>query len=373
MIKVLLVEDNPTLLDSMAFNLEMHGYDIIQATDGEQAITTLKGLVEPPDVIVSDIAMPNMNGYQLLEAVHSESLWNTVPFIFLTAFDSRNAVQLGKELGADDYLVKPFDPEELVTAIENKLKMVTRFRADAANRLDQMRKDLIMMISHEIRTPLTSIYGGANVLAKNMDQMSPETVRTVLEIVTSGATRLNNLVTQIVFLLRYDCGQAQDVVKKSSKPLAVKALLTKAMEPFFWEVGDPDGSDERLLTSGVEQNAFIRVNGISDYLVLALSEIIRNALAYSPKTQPINIKVEANDTHVSFIVEDQGGGIAPEQLHRVWERFVQIDREEHEQQGAGLGLTIVRACANLHGGSCAIDSSEDGTRVTFTLPIYNVE
>lgn len=371
MTKVLIVEDNPTLLDSLAFNLEMHGYDIIQATDGEQAITTLKGLVTPPDIIVSDIAMPNMNGYQLLEAVHAEATWNTVPFIFLTAFDSRNAVQLGKELGADDYLVKPFDPEELVTAIENKLKMVTRFRADAANRLDQMRKDLIMMISHEIRTPLTSIYGGANVLVKNFDQMPPETMRTLLEIVSSGATRLNHLVTQIVFLLRYDCGQAQEIVKKNAQPLALKTLVTKAMEPFYWEIGDADGSDERLLTSGL--NTFARVKGVSDYLVLAMSEIIRNALSYSPSTKPISISVEATDTHVSLIVEDQGNGIAPEHLNRVWERFAQIDRDEHEQQGAGLGLTIVRACAELHGGSCTIDSSEAGTRVTLTLPLYQAE
>ncbi len=96
MAKILVVEDNPTLLESIAFELEMHDYDILQAKDGQDAIDMLAQSVSLPDLIVSDIAMPNINGYDLLEHIRNHKEWQTIPFIFLTPFDSKNAIRIGK-------------------------------------------------------------------------------------------------------------------------------------------------------------------------------------------------------------------------------------------------------------------------------------
>lgn len=122
MTTILLVEDNPTLLETIAFELEMNNYHVITAEDGNHALTILNTLQQPPDIIVSDIAMPDMDGYQLLERVRANEDWHTVPFIFLTAFNSPNAISIGRELGADDYIIKPFQPSDLIAAIEKKLR-----------------------------------------------------------------------------------------------------------------------------------------------------------------------------------------------------------------------------------------------------------
>lgn len=131
MTRILVVEDSPSMLDNIAFNLEMQGYEVLQAPDARQALELLRTLPALPDVIVSDIAMPDMSGYEFLEVVQGNAKWRTIPFLFLTAFDSPNAIRLGKEMGADDYLVKPFEPQMLVIAIENKLRRAAQFRETA--------------------------------------------------------------------------------------------------------------------------------------------------------------------------------------------------------------------------------------------------
>lgn len=370
MTRVLLVEDNLSLLDNISFNLEMRGYDIIQSYDGQEALNVMRTLQDPPDIIVSDIAMPNLNGYQLLEAVHAEQDWNGIPFIFLTAFDSHNAIQMGKELGADDYLVKPFNPDELIIAIENKLRMVERFRSDAERRMERMRKDLIMLISHEIRTPLTSIYGGSEMLNQNLDRLPMETVQTLVGVVRSGAKRLNHLVSQIVFLLRVDCGQAADMYRYKAQPHELASLIDRAREGATYDLEAATASVNFLVT---EHNTPIYIKGVADFLVLAFGEILRNAVTFSLSGGDIKIDLYTEGDMAYVSIEDQGVGIDPNALDRVWERFVQLNRDEYEQQGAGLGLAIVRETARVHGGDCFIEPLECGTRVIFSLPLLPEE
>lgn len=123
MTRILLVEDNLTLLQDIAFELEMRGYEVVQAPDGQAALNALRGGAAP-DIIVSDIAMPDVDGFKLLEFIRSEQDWNAIPFIFLTAFNSPNSVRIGKELGADDYIVKPFQADDLVLVMESRLKRI---------------------------------------------------------------------------------------------------------------------------------------------------------------------------------------------------------------------------------------------------------
>jgi DNA-binding response OmpR family regulator len=131
MTKVLLVEDNLMLLESIAFELEMRGFTVWQANDGKNALHVLHSTDQHPDIIVSDIAMPEMDGYKLLELIRQNEDLQNIPVIFLTAFNSPNAIHLGKELGIDDYLVKPFNSDDLVTAINNKIKRYQQIHQQA--------------------------------------------------------------------------------------------------------------------------------------------------------------------------------------------------------------------------------------------------
>jgi DNA-binding response OmpR family regulator len=206
MTTVLLVEDNLTLIESIAFELEMRDYTVLQATDGKEALALLQKGDVLPDIVVSDIAMPDMDGYELLEAVRANHDWELIPFIFLTAFDSPNAQRIGKDLGVDDYLTKPFEPDELVSAMENKIKRTRQIEAHAARDLDKTRHELLTMISHELRTPLTSIFGSSELLKNSLVDVPDTMTQDLLTLLQSGVRRMNRLVNRILFMVQIESG-----------------------------------------------------------------------------------------------------------------------------------------------------------------------
>lgn len=126
---ILVVEDNPDMTTALKLALEMEGYQVLAAADGLEALRTLERVT--PDLIVADIMMPRMDGYELYDAVHQDEKWLSIPFIFLTAKTDKEDIRLGKEMGADDYLVKPVEKEDLIAAIRGKLKRVAELKAAA--------------------------------------------------------------------------------------------------------------------------------------------------------------------------------------------------------------------------------------------------
>ncbi len=127
---ILVVDDNPDLVDGVKLTLEMEGFQVLAATSGQQALEVLGRIT--PDLILADIMMPNLDGYQLYIRVHNDSRWVHVPFIFLTAKTSKEDIRKGKEMGADDYITKPFDPQDLVAAVRGKLKRIAELRGQPA-------------------------------------------------------------------------------------------------------------------------------------------------------------------------------------------------------------------------------------------------
>lgn len=123
---ILIVDDQPQLLNSIKMTLEMYGYDVVTANDGLKGLRILKST--PVGLILADIAMPRMNGYQLFERVRDNPEWLDIPFIFLTARSLDSDIRFGKEMGVDDYLIKPIEPEDLVAAVRGKLKRAAQLR-----------------------------------------------------------------------------------------------------------------------------------------------------------------------------------------------------------------------------------------------------
>lgn len=371
MTKVMIVEDNLTLLESISFELEMRGFEVMQAGDGESALNLLFVADTPPDIIVSDIAMPKVDGYQFLESVRHQDRWNDIPFIFLTAFDSQNAVRIGKELGVDDYLTKPFQPDDLVVAMENKLKRVGQFRKAAERRLDEARNELLHMLTHELRTPLTLVFGGAEALGESLGELPDETAYMMLDIVRNGAKRMNRLVNNILYLIAIDTGQMEVQMTKFSGQHDIKDVIVKAYEAILAE---PAFAAKNIQLDIRMADEALYVRGLTEYLVMMVAEILRNALVFSPNNNRVTIDVQRSNDDVLVTITDNGPGIPEDQLETVWGRFVQLDRESQEQQGTGVGLALVRESARLHGGDCSIQSQQgNGTQVTLRLPLASDE
>jgi signal transduction histidine kinase len=363
----MIVEDNITLLENIAFELEMHDYEVIQASNGESALNLLYVMDSPPDIIVSDIAMPKMDGYKFLESVRQYDKWNDIPFLFLTAFDSKNAVRIGKELGADDYLTKPFQPDELIVAVENKLQRVAQLRQAAMRHLDNARDDLIHMLTHELRTPLTLVFSGAEALRLGLADVPDESAHVMLDVVQNGAKRMNRLVNNILYLIAIDSGQLDSRLEKYRDRHDIQEIVMAACNAIWAESAFAKSGVETVIDMADES---LYVYGISEYLVMMVAEILRNALTFSPKDGQVHINVQRMDNDVLITITDEGRGIPEEKLDVVWERFAQVEREQFEQQGTGLGLALVRESARRHGGDCTIQSQDrQGTQVTLRLPL----
>ncbi|MFW5709646.1 MAG: hybrid sensor histidine kinase/response regulator, partial [Chloroflexota bacterium] len=267
MTKILIVEDSLQLLENTSLELEFRGYEVTQATDGQHALSILRDCDRLPDVVVSDIAMPDMDGYALLEHIRTEPRLYSLPVLFITAFDNKNSVQISKELGVDDYIVKPFDIDELIVAIENKLKRIQAFQRVAEENLDDVRQTLMNMLSHELRTPLMAIYGGSEVLAESLANTPDETVDNVVQLIRRGADRLNRLTGKALALLQIDSGHLKKAFNQSQSTHNLNEIIHTAVKTIESEIV----ADKRQITIEVSGHAQpLYVTGIFAYMVMMI-------------------------------------------------------------------------------------------------------
>jgi two-component system sensor histidine kinase/response regulator len=367
---ILVVDDNPALLRSVERLLRMEGFRVLLAIDGEEAMQQLGAADYPPDLIVSDIAMPAMDGFEFFKAVRQHEEWLDVPFLFLTARDRIEDLRLGYSLGADDYLVKPLDQERLLLVIRSKLKR----RAELLEHiqiqqqaLDAVKRELSLMVAHELRTPLVSIRMVADILSREMDRMSPDQVQDMLDMMQTGSLRLSRLVEQMVLFVQIQSGSLADSIGAHVRPGLVREAIADAVDrarQFSYRQ-----HEIRLRFEELDPDTL--VNGDMGSLKQALAELLSNAITFSPAHEEVQVTQWVADSMVWITVTDKGPGIPPEELEHVFEAYHQHNRRQHEQQGVGIGLTLARAIIEAHGGTLSLHSVVgEGTQATVGLPVW---
>jgi signal transduction histidine kinase len=363
---VLVVEDNEDLRQNAALVLELEGYRVYTARDGKEGIDLLTQRGCMPDLIVSDIAMPRMDGYEFFQAVHKIPHLRIVPFIFLTAFGSRRDIRIGKQLGADDYLVKPFDADEFKDAVKNKLIRVRELRNHAEGQLEEARRAMVQLLSHELRTPLTYVTGGFSLLADGIEQDSHE-VQFSMDLIKSGTQRLNRLAEQVVQYAELVSGNTRLQLEKDGTALDIEYLVKNAISMVERDL------EERQIhyTFTSQLTAPVEVFGLQDVLCSAIYEVIRNAASYCVEESDVKVNIYTADHQAIVTISDSGRGILPEHQEKIWEILSQSERNKYEQQGAGMGLPLVKQIIVMHGGMISLKSTPQvGTTVTIELPIY---
>lgn len=363
---VLVVEDDYHLLTGIQDILELNEYDVVTAQDGQAALNLLReNVYNPPDVIVSDIMMPRMTGFELLEAVRQEDLWVNVPFIFLTAKSERQDEHRGRKLGADVYLMKPFEADDLLVAVEACLTRQDNIkRVQREDKKNEQRKMLTIM-NHEFRTPLTLVVAYAEMLkdfdpnGKNNDE-----IKTFLNGVNSGADRLRRLIENFIAVVELENGEASKTFGWRKRPVDDLSLLIEDAQrqaahaiggrKFVYEV------DPNLPTATVDVQ----------FLTTILRELIHNAAKFSGEDTTITLTVTGVDDDFEIRITDEGRGIPEHELANIWEPFYQIDRELYEDQGAGSGLAIVDGLIDVHNGSRSVESTVgEGSTFIIRIPL----
>jgi two-component system, sensor histidine kinase and response regulator len=359
--KILIVDDEPDLLDITAAYLEMEGYTPLTALNGPAALEILNSTI--PDLIISDITMPGMSGFDLFGKVRSDTKFQNTPFIFLSGHTDLQHIMTGKELGSDDYLMKPYEPEMLISTIKGKLKRSQQLNDSMSQQIDSLKNQLFRLISHEMRTPLTSILGAADILAGGKETLSPEDFTEFLKMLKVGTLRLNRMVEDFLLVVKIDSGEVSkeiDFREACIVPLEIATRLALIRE-------------EIKKTKDITLN--INVRDESPYLFIypphfddIVARLFDNACKFSPPGAVITLASHSENDRYIFSVVDNGNGIPMDKQDRLFQKFYQVDRDSQEQQGAGLGLYISKKLAEMN--KCILWCESDrGRGAAFHLSI----
>ncbi|MEX2190467.1 MAG: hybrid sensor histidine kinase/response regulator, partial [Bacteroidota bacterium] len=340
--------------------LKSHGYEAIGAENGAEGIDLARQ--HSPDLILSDIHMEMGDGYSMLSAIRNDQSTSTIPVIFITGMADMTVMRQSMQLGADDFIPKPFSPDELLAAVRTRLDKHQKLSLQASKRLDELRASMSVTVPHEMRTPLNGILGYSDIMRKQFDDLEPLEVGRMAERIHKNAKRLERLVEN--YLLYAQMEFHREEMHKKELFDAETPDAERSIEHIAVQKASDFGRTADLylhLTPG-------RVSASPKYFSKIVEELVDNGFRYSKTGTHVFVRSENRNSQFTFSVTDQGRGMTAEQISQIG-AFVQFERQVYEQQGQGLGLTVARRLVEIHGGTMEINSEYGKTTtVSVTLP-----
>jgi two-component system sensor histidine kinase/response regulator len=362
MTRILVIEDESSLLEGILTMLRFENFEAVGATDGTTGVRLAREHL--PDLIISDIMMPGLDGYGVLMALQDDPATAGLPFIFLTAKSERGHLRYGMELGADDYITKPFTRDELLAAIRVHLSKRAAIEQEYDRRLDDLRRSVALVLPHEFRTPLTSLVGYSELLLTDSEVLTPDQVIQMADAVLKAGKRLQRQIENFLLYAQLE------MIKLDSEWTAVLRNARTSdsvgiIEDTVRHQASERGRDADLVVE--VQPAVIQVDG--DTLRKIVGELADNAFKFSPPGAQVYVEASADGDLYRISISDQGRGMTAEQIRNA-EAYRQFERGFYEQQGTGLGLAIACRMVDLHGGRLVIESVlQEGTRILVELPV----
>lgn len=365
MTKILVIDDETMLREAIVLGLRAENFEVFEAEDGISGMQLARSI--HPDLIVSDINMRGMDGYDTLAALRTDKTTANIPFVLMTGRADLKGMRLGMSLGADDYLPKPFRLNELVDVVRTRIGKQQAIRQEAENRLSELRSNISMMLPHELLTPLTGIIGMAEMIVNESDTLSPTELREFGNDIKLSGMRLHRLIMNFLVYAQIEMMTLQPErvrLLREVKSIPVGGTVENAARRKTQDIGR--AADLQLDLQGGE------VAMSESNLAKIVEELVDNACKFSSVGKPVVVRTLTDGSWTEINVTDQGRGMKPEHVANIG-AYVQFERRIHEQQGSGLGLAIVSRLAELHGGQITITSQPDmGTTVTVHLPAKTI-
>ena len=357
MIKILVIEDESLIRKSIVEILEEEGYHCIQAENGLTGIEAANKNL--PDLILCDIKMPEITGHQVLVALRENSATSTIPFIFISAMVDKKDFRTGMELGADDYITKPFTHEELINSVKMRLSKYEEVKI----KLNELKKNIAQSLPHELRTPLISILGYAQLLMDRHREIYDDQVFEYAQTIHESGLRLHRLIQNFIIFTRLEL-----IGEATKGKAAIDSNVSVITKPFIESIIKKIAKRYQRLEDLDYEIKETQVKMSIDDIEVITEEIIDNAFKFSNTSSKVSTKIFPEANNFVLVISDFGRGMKPEQISLIG-AYVQFERKKYEQQGPGLGLTICKKLAELHGGSFKIDSVYgEKTVVTITIP-----
>ena len=359
--QILVIDDQQDLREAVALVLRENGYEVLEAEDGETGVELAHS--NQPSLILCDIEMPKLNGYQTFYELQRNVSTSGIPFIFLSARADQAEVREGMTLGADDYIPKPFAAEDLLRAVDTQLRKRKEAMRVAERKLDDLRANISLSLPHELRTPLHSILGFSDYLATQCAVLKASEIREMSLKILEAGTRLHRALENF---LAY--AQTEVLISDPRKVEAIRKEHVHGVHLLLKESADTKAQaynrEQDLRVEAVEATAAISEKNFRK----VIEELIDNAFKFSDAGTPVSISLEQKGNHLFLFVSDQGRGMTKEQIEDVG-AYMQFDRKVYEQKGFGLGLVLAKRITELYGGELIIKSSPgEGTTLVALIP-----
>jgi two-component system, sensor histidine kinase and response regulator len=347
--KILVIDDEPQLRASIQEVLELSDFETIAAAEGLTGVQMAKDCA--PDLIICDILMPELTGYEVLTAVRQDESTCSIPLIFLTAQTQRSDMRRGMEYGAADYLMKPFSPSELLRAVTSQLAKREIYRRLAETKLDRLRSSISLSLPHELYTPLNGILGMSELLAEDASTFCASEVREMAQVIQSSARRLYHLTRNFLLyaeleLVATNPEKIQDL-RREAKSSFAKSAITSIAQSKAEQVGREQDLKLEL------QNLPLPVP--EERLSKIIEELVDNAFKFSRPGTLVKVSSQFDSSTFTLYITDHGRGMTADQIANLG-AYMQFERKFYEQQGSGLGLIIAKRMVELHGGELTISS-----------------
>jgi len=366
--KILIVDDVPENIQVLGNVLIREGKEVSYATTGEQALRIVAH--KQPDLILLDIMMPDIDGYEICGQLKQNPLTKEIPIIFLTARNQTEHVIKGFQMGANDYITKPFNCDELSARVNTHLDLkvkserlklmnielehIVAERTKELNiakqqleKLDKAKSDFLNLISHELRTPLNGIVGFSQILKDSA--MSSQQVEFIKEI-NKAAFRLVTLsdLALLITSLR------AERYKIRTQPILIRSIIDELKQKI--------SEKSRMLNIQIisklhQENLYISID--KGLMNSCLEIVLDNAIAHSPANDAVIISAFPEEGGVAIEITDNGPGFTPKALKELFNFFVTEDIDYHSQ-GFGLGLATAKLIMDTLSGSIAVNNKESG-------------
>lgn len=359
---ILVVDDNAANRALAEATLQDEGYQVVLASDGEAGIAAFER--ERPDCILLDVRMPGIDGPTACERIRALPAGADVPIIFVTALRDVDTFDRAHDAGGDDYLTKPFRPQELVArvsaAVERRrlhdersaLYDELKQERDALQRLQLQQEELVAYVVHDLKNPVNAIGLLADMLLRDKEG-SPKSKRAG-EKIRDETRSLLRMITTMLDIARADAGQlAPNRRRVELEPLLAGVLA--ALEVRAQAVGVRLVADVRQPSLDVDPDLLRRV----------LENLIDNALRHAPEESPVEVTSRAADGGVELRVRDHGPGVPPERRAVIFERFASV---AGGRTNRGLGLTFCKLIVEAHGGRIWIEDAGPGAAFCLWFP-----
>jgi signal transduction histidine kinase len=352
--RLLIVDDVPDNLFLVRTILEEEGYEIITLSNGQDALKIIE--TEPPDLILLDVMMPVMDGYEVTRRVRAMKDLPFIPILLITAYDRANAVK-GLDLGADEFIRKPIEADELLARVRSLLRL--KHSIAERDRIDRQRQDFVSRLTHDLRTPLVAADRMLGLLQDGvLGEVSPE-ICEALKIMGRSNSNLLEMVNKLLDVYRYESG---------SKTINLQSLdLKELLDQVVQELKPIAISKNLELNADLEDICLVKGDRLE--LLRVFNNLIGNALKFT-ESGSVHVSLKSDRAEAIIAIADTGTGVPLEEQPFLFQRFSQGN---HQKQGSGLGLYLSHYIVNAHDGKILVKSpnldSRKGSTFFVHLPI----